>query len=224
MTPPLRVVVADDHPVVRDGLRALIASVDDIELVGEAATGAQTLAVAASSQPDVAVVDLHMPEGDGIETTRRLRELLPDARVLILTMFEDDDSVYAAVRAGARGYILKDAAHVELLRAIRAVGQGEAIFGPVIAGRLATLLVAGDAQSAFPQLTGREREVLELMARGLRNPDIARRLVVSPKTVRNHVSNIFAKLHVVDRAEAIVRARDEGLGAPTHPDRPVPPS
>jgi DNA-binding NarL/FixJ family response regulator len=211
----LRVLVADDHPIVRDGLRLLLGSLADIEVVGEAATGTEAVAAAASVEPDVVVMDLHMPELNGIEATRRLVQAQPSVAVLVVTMFDDDDSVFAAMRAGARGYLLKDADQAEIVRAVRAVASGEAIFGPAVATRVLGYFAAAKPAyviPAFPELTEREREVLELIAQGQSNTEITQRLVVSPKTVRNHISNIFAKLQVADRAQAIVRAREAGLG------------
>lgn len=212
---PLRVVVADDHPVFRQGLRALLGSVPDVEVVAEAATGEQAVEVALSASPDVVLLDLHLPGIHGIEACRRIRELAPQVRVLVLTMFDDDSSVFAAVRAGAMGYLLKGADQEEILRAVRAVASGEAIFGPVIAQRMMEYFSARSLDAprqAFPQLTDRERDVLSLLARGLDNATIARQLGLSAKTVRNHCSNIFAKLQVADRSQAIVRAREAGLG------------
>jgi DNA-binding NarL/FixJ family response regulator len=216
----LRVLVADDHPIVRDGLRLLLGSLPDVEVVGEAASGTEAVVAAASLQPDVVVMDLHMPELNGIEATRRLVQAQPSVAVLVLTMFDDDDSVFAAMRAGARGYLLKDADQAEIVRAVRAVASGEAIFGPAIATRVLGYFAAAKPAyviPAFPELTERERQVLELIAQGQSNAEITRRLVVSPKTVRNHISNIFAKLQVADRAQAIVRAREAGLGQQGNP-------
>jgi DNA-binding NarL/FixJ family response regulator len=211
----LRVLIADDHVLFRDGLRALLAAAPDTELVGEAATGDEAVTLAATLQPDVVLMDLQMPGLNGIEATRRIVPASPHINVLILTMFEDDASVFAAMRAGARGYLLKGAKHADTLRAIRAVGSGEAIFSPRIAARLmdffATLAPALLPRT-FPELTDRERESLGLIAHGYRNADIAGRLVLSPKTVRSHISNILDKLQVADRAEAMVRAREAGLG------------
>ena len=206
---PLRVLIADDHPLFRDGLRTLLASAPDTEVVGEAASGSEAIDRALELQPDLVVMDLHMPEVNGIEATRRIVESSPHVGVLVLTMFEDDDSVFAAMRAGARGYLLKGSDHDETLRAIRAVGSGEAIFGSAIAERLLAFFAStpGPPQ-AFPDLTDREREVLELIARGETNAAIAGRLSLSQKTVRNHVSNLFDKLGVWTRAQAIVFARD----------------
>ena len=214
----IRVLIADDHVLFRDGLRALLNSVPDVEFVGEAATGDEAIAQAAALQPDVILMDIQMPGLNGIEATRRILQTSPHIGVIVLTMFEDDDSVFAAMRAGARGYILKGADQAEVLRAIRAVASGEALFGPAIAKKVIGFF--SDARSAmppqvFPELTEREREILDLIAQGRNNAEIADRLVLSPKTVRNHVSNIFSKLQVADRAQAIVRAREAGLGRET---------
>jgi DNA-binding NarL/FixJ family response regulator len=215
MEEPLRVLVVDDHPVFRFGLRTLLAALSDVRVAGEAATGREAVEAAAGLQPDVVVMDLHLPELNGIEATRKIVETSPHIAVLVLTMFEDDESVFSAIRAGARGYLLKSAGQVEITRAVRAVGQGEAIFGPAVARRMIKFFAnapSEQAADALPELTGREREVLALIAAGESNAGIARRLVISAKTVRNHVSNIFSKLHVADRAQAIVRARQAGLG------------
>jgi DNA-binding NarL/FixJ family response regulator len=212
---PLRVVVADDHPVVRDGLRLAMLGLEEAEVVGEAPNGAEVVRLAADLQPDVVVMDLHMPELSGVEATRRIVQASPHVAVLVLTMYDDDTSVFAAMRAGARGYLLKGADQDEIIRAVQAVARGEAIFGPAIATKLLGYFAGARGPQlapAFPELTDREREVLELIAQGMSNQEITRRLVVSPKTVRNHISNIFAKLHVADRAQAIVRAREAGLG------------
>jgi DNA-binding NarL/FixJ family response regulator len=214
----IRVLVADDHPVFRYGMRALLSAEPDIELVGEATDGEEAIQLAASLRPDVILMDLNMPGTNGIEATRRILEAGPQEEVgiLMLTMFEDDDSVFAAMRVGARGYVLKGADGAETLRAIRAVARGEAIFGPSIARRLTQYFAAPRQEAvatlAFPELTERERDILTLIARGYTNTAIADRLYLSPKTVRNYVSSIFAKLHVADRAGAIVRAREAGLG------------
>lgn len=216
MTPePLRVLVVDDHPMFRDGLRALLASSPNAELVGEAATGEEALALTAELRPGLVVMDVQMPGIDGIETTRRVLRESPEVRVLVVTMFEDDATVFSAMRAGARGYVLKGANYAEMLRAIKAVGDGEAVFGPQIASRLADYFASirpAEPPQVFPELSEREREILDLIAGGLKNPEIARRLYLSPKTVRNHVSNILTKLQVADRTQAIIRAREAGLG------------
>lgn len=212
---PLRMLIADDHPLVRSGLRALLAAAEDMEVVGEAATGEEAVTLAASLQPDVIVMDLRMPGINGIEATRRLVQANPQIRILVVTLFEDDDSVFAALRAGARGYILKDANEVEVVRAIRAVSSGDAIFSATVAQRLIDFFAFPRPVQAvlpFPDLTDREREILTLIAQGRSNTEIATRLVLSPKTVRNYVSNIFSKLQAADRAQAIIRAREAGLG------------
>ena len=213
--PPIRVLVVDDHASFRSGLRALLGTAGDLEVVGEAASAHEAVALAARHQPDVILMDVTMPGGDGIEATRRILEAAPHVAVVILTMDGGDAPVLAALRAGARGFVVKGAPRHELFRAIQAAAAGEALFGVDVARRLAGYLGAPfDAAEPrpFPQLTDREREILELIAAGRSNAEITNRLVVSPKTVRNHVSNIFAKLQVADRAEAIVRARDAGLG------------
>ena len=218
MTDPIRVVIADDHPVFRDGLRGILASAPGVEVVAEAATGeGGRRSCQPSHNPDVVVMDLHMPDLNGIDATRRIVHQSPHVGVLVLTMLEDDDSVFAAMRAGARGYLLKGADKDEIVRAVRAIASGEAIFGPAIARRVIEYFSAPQTPGpplAFPELTDREREVLDLIAQGHNNDTIARTLFLSPKTVRNHVSNIFTKLQVADRAQAIVRAREAGLGQP----------
>lgn len=213
----IRVLLADDHPVYRDGLAALLSSVDGLEVVGTAANGEDAVALAGELQPDVVVMDVQMPVLDGIEATRRVTSASPHIGVVMLTMAEEDATLFSAMQAGARGYLLKGANQAEITRAVVAVARGEAIFGPAIARRIAEFFAAGPAgasagEQAFPQLTAREREILEHVAAGRSNAQIASALFLSPKTVRNNVSNIFAKLHVADRAEAIVRARDAGLG------------
>ena len=213
MTDPIRVLVADDHPFFRDGVRALLDSVSDTQVVGEAATGDEAVELALAARPDVVLMDLQMPGLDGIGATRRIVRGAPETGVIVLTMFDDDDSVFAAMRAGARGYLLKGADQDELLRAVRAVAAGEALFSPAIARRLMGFFAAlPRGPQIFPELTEREREVLELIAQGVGNQDIAQRLSLSPKTVRNHGSIIFSKLQVADRARAIVLAREAGLG------------
>ncbi|MBE7551887.1 MAG: response regulator transcription factor [Anaerolineales bacterium] len=208
------ILIADDHADFREGLRALLESVPDLEVVGEAAMGEEAVVMAARLQPDVILMDINMPGLNGIEATRRILHTSPHISVLMLTMFEDDDSVFAAVRAGARGYVLKGALKAEILRAIQVVSSGEAIFGPAIARKLIHFF-AGPRPAApqiFPELTDREREILTLMTQHLTNPEIAERLAISQKTVRNQVSNILSKLQVVDRAQAIIKAREAGLG------------
>ena len=212
---PIRVLIADDHPLFRDGLRVLLDSVADTAVVGEARDGDEAIALAAALQPDVILMDLKMPGPNGIEATRRILATHPAIGIVVVTMFEDDDSVFAAMRAGARGYLLKGADQDDMLRAIRGVARGEAIFGPAIARRLMRFFAAPGGAApppAFPELTEREREVLALIAQGRSNGQIADSLFLSAKTVRNHVSNIFGKLQVADRAGAIVRAREAGLG------------
>jgi DNA-binding NarL/FixJ family response regulator len=211
----IRVVLVDDHPVFRHGLTALLAATPEVEVVAEGATGHDAVRLVAELRPDVVVMDLNMPELNGVEATRLVTGQQPEVGVLVLTMFEDDDSVFAAMRAGAQGYLVKGADGPEVLRAITAVAGGEAIFGPSVARRVLSYLtrpLSVHDDRVFPDLTVREREVLELVAAGLGNAAIAHRLSLSPKTVRNNVSSIFAKLQVADRAEAIVRARRAGLG------------
>ncbi len=211
----IHVLIADDHAVFRWGLRTILGSEPDMEVVGEAATGQEVLERAAELRPDVILMDIQMPQVNGIEATRRIREADPQAGVVVLTMFEDDESVFSAMRAGARGYVLKGAPPSELLRVVRAVGEGEAHFGPEIAKRLMDFFSAPKRTSpeeAFPELTAREVEILDLIALGHSNAKIAARLFVSPKTVANHLSHIFTKLQVADRAHALIRAREAGLG------------
>lgn len=213
--PPVRIVIADDHPLVRSGLRAVLLAADDLEVVGEAATGEEAITLAASLQPEVIVMDLRMPGITGIEATRRIVEAQPHIRIVVLTLFEDDASLFAALRAGARGYILKDANEVEVVRAIRAVSSGEAIFSATVAQHLIASFAPSrppQASLPFPDLTEREREILALIAQGRSNTEIAQGLVISGKTVRNYISSIFSKLQVVNRAQAILRAREAGLG------------
>lgn len=209
----IRVLIADDHPVFRYGMRAILGAEPDTEIVGEATDGEEAVTLAAELGPDVILMDINMPGVSGIEATRRALEASPRTGVLMLTMFEDDASVFAAMRAGARGYILKGADGEETIRAIRSVAGGEAIFGPGIAHRLTQFFAAPAPKTeAFPELTGREHEILSLIAGGYTNTAIANRLYLSPKTIRNYVSNIFTKLQVADRAQAIIRAREAGLG------------
>jgi len=212
----LRIFIAEDHPLFRKGVISLLSSVPDFEVVGEATTGEEAVVRAAQLQPDVVLMDLQMPKVNGIEATRRILQESPSVRVLVVTLFEDEDSVFMALRAGARGYVLKDADEEEMVHAIRAVGRGEAIFSPAVAERVLAYFAAprpgGAPPQAFPTLTDREREILHLLAQGHPNPSIARQLSLSIKTVGNYVSNIFTKLQVADRAQAIIRARDAGLG------------
>ena len=217
----IRILIADDHPVFRYGMRALLSSEPDTEVTGEATSGEEAIVLAERLQPDVILMDLNMPKTNGIEATRRIIETNPNTGILMLTMFEDDDSIFAAMRAGARGYVLKGADGAETLRAIRAVGSGEAIFSPTIARRLMQYFAAPrqeepttrePSSQAFPELTEREHDILALIAQGYTNATIAARLYLSPKTVRNYVSSIFSKLQVADRAQAIIRAREAGLG------------
>jgi DNA-binding NarL/FixJ family response regulator len=213
----IRLLIADDHTLFREGVRALLSSAPDIEVVGEAATGLDAIARAAERLPDVILMDINMPGVNGLEAARQILRASPHIGVIMLTMLEDDDSVFAAMRAGARGYILKGADKAEMLRAVRAAARGEALFSAAIAQRLIGFfreLSAAPPAAAplFPELTEREREVLHLIAQGHNNAAIAGRLSLSPKTVGNHISNIFSKLQVADRAQAIVRAREAGLG------------
>ncbi|MCW2799657.1 MAG: LuxR family transcriptional regulator [Aeromicrobium sp.] len=210
---PIRVVLADDHPVVRSGLRALLESLPGYEVVAEATDGEEAVRETQLNTPDVVLIDIRMPGLDGIEATRRVRAAVPGTAVLVLTMFDDDDTVFAAMRAGAQGYLLKGAEQEEIDRAIRAVVAGEAIFSPGVAQRVLGYFAAPPASAdPFPELTAREREVLNLVAAGRRNQAIADELFLSPKTIANHISSIFVKLAVADRSAAIVRARQGGLG------------
>lgn len=211
----IRVLIADDHTLFREGLKALLASVPDIETVGETATGKATIESAITLQPDVILMDIQMPDVNGIDATRRIIHDSPHIGVIMLTMFEDDESVFAAMRAGARGYVLKGADQAVMLRAIRSVANGESLFSPEIARRLMhffTNLKPQMPPEVFPELTDREREILDMLAQGDTNVQIADALVISLKTVRNHVSNIFSKLQVANRAQAALRAREAGLG------------
>jgi DNA-binding NarL/FixJ family response regulator len=209
---PVRVVLADDHPVVRAGLAALLGSLPDVEVVAVAADGRQAVKEVVLHRPDVALLDLQMPELDGFGATREIARLVPDVAVLVLTMFDDEDSVFAAMRSGARGYVVKGAEQDEIGRAIQAVAAGEAIFSPGVAQRVLQYFAAPQpVADPFPDLTAREREILTLLAAALPNAAIANRLGLSPKTVANHLSSIFTKLQVADRAGAILRAREAGL-------------
>ena len=217
MNAAIRILIADDHPLFRAGLRALLESVADTEVVGEVATGEEAVETALALIPDVVVMDINMPGLNGIDATRRILDESEDVKILVMTMHDEDEAVFAAIRAGARGYQLKGAAQDETLRAIRSVANGEAIFGPGIADRLQHFLAtppATDPNLAFPQLTERELEILQLLAQHKTNAAIATQLFLSQKTVRNYVSAIFAKLQVADRAEAGLVARTAGLGVP----------
>jgi len=214
MAEQLRIVVADDHPVVRDGLSALLASVPGVEVVGTAGTGREAVRAAVTLRPDVVVLDVQMPDLDGVGAAREIGRVAPDVAVLMLTMFDDDDSVLAAMRAGARGYVLKGASQQEIVRAIHAVAAGEVIFGPGVARLVLGRLAGETAADPFPELTRREHEVLELLAEGLPTAAIGARLGLATKTVANHVSAVFTKLQVTSRADAVARARRAGLGRP----------
>lgn len=221
---PVRVLIVDDHPMFREGIAAILTVATDIDVVALAEDGATAIRLAAEYQPDVILMDLNLPDINGIEATRSIIGASPHIGVVVITMFDDDDSIFAAMRAGARGYLLKGATGAEIVRAVRAAGSGEAIFGSAVARRMLAYFGSSSSSSSvgvgnispplpFPELTQREREVLDLIAAGRSNSDIIRQLVLSPKTVRNHISNIFAKLQVADRAQAIVRARQAGLGS-----------
>jgi len=210
----VRILIADDHPLFRKGMRALLESLPDWEVVGEAATGEEAIDLAGTLAPDIVVMDLQMPGGSGIVATRAILNASPHIRILMVTLFDDSESVFTALRAGARGYVLKDAGADEMTRAIRAVVRGEAIFSPAIANRLIDFFTTPHPtvpKEMFPTLTGREREVLGLIAQGHSNSEMARQLSLSVKTVHNYVSNVFSKLQVADRAQAIIRAREAGL-------------
>jgi DNA-binding NarL/FixJ family response regulator len=212
---PLTILIADDHPLFRKGMRSLLESFSEFQVVGETATGKEAVETAVALQPDVVLMDLQMPEGSGLAATRELQKVSPSIRVLVVTLFEDDESIFTALQAGAHGYILKDAEEEEMIRAIKSVGEGQAIFSPAIAVRLMDYFSTTRSQipkEVFPELTNREREILTLISHGQSNATIADQLTISIKTVRNHVSNIFNKLQVADRAQAAIRARDAGLG------------
>lgn len=210
----IRVFVADDHALFRDGMRALIAAQDDMIWAGDAADGKAAVSEVVSSLPDVVLMDINMPTMNGLEATRQLLADQPAMRIIMVTMVEDDASVFAAMQAGARGYVLKGSNADEMLAVIRAVAQGQVLFGAKMAERMLAFFhnPKRDQAVPFPKLTERERELLDLMAQGLNNNEIAQRLVISPKTVRNHITSIFDKLQVADRGQAIVRARKAGLG------------
>lgn len=214
MNESISVVVVDDHPVFRIGMVALLESLDGVEVVGQAASQADAVAVVAASRPQVVIMDLDLGAGSGVEATRDIVRALPDVGILVVTMLGDDDSLFASIRAGARGYLLKGASPAEVERAVRAVANGEVLLGPQVAQRAATYISGSRTKGGvvFPELTDREREVLDLVARGHDNAVIARRLVLSSKTVRNYVYGILAKLDLPDRPALIIRAREEGLG------------
>lgn len=216
---PIRLLIADDHDLFREGLRALISTTEDIELVGEAATGEEAITTAEELQPDVVLMDINMPGMDGIRATRQILRANPTTGIIMVTMLRDDSSIFSAMRAGARGYVLKGSKYKELLDTIRAVANGQALFGASIATRIMNFFDRKGSEfksllpeEAFPELTSRELEVLELVAQGANNNKIAEELVITTKTVRNHINSIFSKLQVADRAEAIVQARDAGFG------------
>jgi DNA-binding NarL/FixJ family response regulator len=211
---PIRVLVVDDHPVVRDGMRMLFDSRPEVAVVGEAAGGTEAVELARRLRPDVVIMDVQMPGLNGIDATRQLIGTQPGIGVLVVTMYDDDDTVFGAMQAGARGYLLKGAEQDEIVRAVAAVARGEAIFGAPVASRIVGWFASARPRNAdtFSELTSREREILDLVAAGANNATISSRLCLSSKTVANHVSNILTKLQLSDRAAAIVRARDAGLG------------
>ena len=212
MTTPIRILIADDHPVFRFGLKALLATEPDLEVIGEAPTGKNAVALAADLTPDVILMDINMPDLNGIEATRQIIQAHPDTGILILSML-DDDTVFSAMRAGARGYLLKGSEGDATVQAIRIIAEGGTIFSPGIAERVMAYFSRGQRNpDPFPELTDREREILELIAKGLTNQAIADRLILSSKTVRNQVSEIYSKLQVASRGEAMAKARDAGLG------------
>lgn len=217
---PVRILIADDHHLFREGLNALLSTIENIEVVGQVATGEEAITQAEALQPDVVLMDINMPDVNGIRATERIVQTNPHIGVVVVTMVEDDVSVFMAMRAGARGYVLKGAHHEELLQAVHAVAAGQALFGPTVAARMMHFfrelqvdpLLAAHGDDVFPTLTEREREVLEAIAQGLNNEMIAGQLGISSKTVRNHISSIFSKLQVSSRAQAIIRAREAGYG------------
>ncbi len=213
--PFIRILIVDDHTLFRDGVRAILKSVTGFKIVGEASTGEEAINKASSLAPNLILMDIQMPDMNGVEATREILKTHPDIGIIILTMLEDDDSLFSALRAGARGYVLKGADKAEMVRSIRAVANGEALFGPAIATRLTKFFNPPEdkaRESAFPELTDRELEVLELVANNHNNHEIAEILHITIKTVSNHISNIYNKLQVADRSQAIYKARDAGLG------------
>jgi DNA-binding NarL/FixJ family response regulator len=213
----IHILIADDQAITRSGLRTLLESVPDLEIVGEATNGAEVIELAASLQPDVILMDLRMPGINGIEATRRIHRASPHIGILVVTIFADDTSVFPAIRAGARGYLLKDADQTELIQAIKTVARGGVIFSPGIAHKVLQYLSAPPPnvpKQAFDELTNRERDVLDLIARGYTNAEIAERLGLSPKTVSNNISNVLLKLQAVDRAKLMLMALEAGLGQP----------
>ncbi|MFC4068886.1 response regulator [Actinoplanes subglobosus] len=219
---PVRVLIADDHPMFRYGLTAAIGAAPEIELVGEASDGAELLTLTGTTKPDVVITDLAMPGTDGVTAIRRIRDDHPEVAVLVLTMHEDDDALFGAIRAGAHGYLLKGADSDDIVRAVLTVARGDVVYGTSVAKRIMDFFTGAHrdhATTVFPTLTGREREILELVAAGLKNHEIARRLVLSEKTIRNNVAAILTKLQVSDRAAAVARARDAGLGHAGPPAR-----
>jgi NarL family two-component system response regulator LiaR len=217
VTDQIGVLIVDDHPVVRQGLRTFLESLDDIEVLGEAASGEEALAILRDAVPDVVLMDLVMPGIDGIETTRRVTELSPTTKVIVLTSFADDEKVFPAIKAGAAGYLLKDIEPIQLAEAIRTVHRGEALLHPTVAAKLMQVVAAPDRRAAGGQLTGRELEVLRQVARGMSNREIAKELSIAEKTVKTHVSNILAKLHLADRTQAALYAVRRGI-ADAEPD------
>lgn len=218
---PLRILIADDQTITRSGLRTLLESSSGLEVVGEATNGAEAVSMASDLQPDVILMDLKMPTLNGIEATRMIHRSSPHISILVVTIFEDDTSVFPAIRAGARGYLLKDTGQGDLIRAIHTVANGGVIFSPGIANRVLQYLSdppSNVPSTAFDELTDREREILDLIARGYSNTEIADQLVLSPKTISNNVSNVLIKLQAADRAKLILMARDAGLGQPDRPD------
>jgi len=216
---PIRVLIVDDHALFREGVHAILKSVPDIKVAGEAGTGQEAITLASDLMPDVILMDIQMPDLNGVEATEQILKNHPNVGVIIVTMLEDDDSLFSAMRAGARGYVLKGADKAEMLKSIRAVAGGEVLFGSAIAARLLNFFRERQKQSKnepssipFSDLTDREREILSYIAHGDTNNEIADQLTISLKTVRNHVANIFNKLQVTNRAQAAIRARDAGLG------------